>query len=70
MNRRSVYKLTVDIPMLNKETLFVFYDGSGHVYWIDDGRETDIPLRDGLAGYLWLLRTENKYMKLIESDYE
>ena len=70
MNRRRVYEMRVDLPFLTKGTLFVFYDSSGHVHWIDNGKETEYPLRTGLAGYLWLLITEKKYMKLIENEEE
>ena len=70
MNRRRVYQLRVNCPFLTKGTLFVFYDSTGFVHWIDNGKETEYPLRSGLAGYLWLLLTESKYMKLIEEDDE
>lgn len=70
MNRRRVMKLLKDVPMLSKGTEFVFYDSTGHVHWIENGKETEFPLRTGLAGYLWLLMTEPKYFKLIESEEE
>ena len=70
MNRRRVMKLLKNVPMLSKGTLFVFYDSTAHVHWIDNGKETEYPLRTGLAGYLWLLMTEPGYFKLIEIDDE
>ena len=70
MNRRRIYELKVDLPFLKKGTLFVFYDSTGLVYWIDNGKETEYPLRSGLAGYLWLLLTEKRYMQLIEYSEE
>lgn len=56
--------------MLSKGTVFVFYDSTGDVHWIDDGKETEYPLRPGLAGYLWLLLTEPGYFEHIETSYE
>ncbi len=70
MNQRSIYRLKIDLPFLKKGTDFMFYDATAEVYWIDNGKETEFLLRQGLAGYLWLLRTERKYMKLIEIDEE
>jgi hypothetical protein len=70
MNRRRVFKLMIDLPFLTKGTLFVFYDSSGYVHWIDDGKETEYPLRTGLASYLWLLCTEKKLMKPVENTEE
>ncbi len=72
MNRRSVYKLLIDLPFLKKGTKFVFYDASGDVFWenydAEEGKETEYPIRKALAGYLWMLRTEKGYMKFIESE--
>jgi hypothetical protein len=59
-----------DLPFLKKDTLFVFYDSSANVHWIDNGKKTQYPLRTGLAGYLWLLLTEKGYFQHIESDNE
>lgn len=70
MNRRRVFKLLKPLPMLTKGTLFVFYDSSAFVHWIDNGEETQYPLRTGLAGYLWLLMSEPGMMELIESEDE
>ncbi len=64
------FKLMIDVPFLNKGLIVVMHDRTGEVFWIDDGKKTEYPLRPGLAGYLWLLCTEKKYMKLIESDYD
>ncbi len=60
----------IDAPFLVKGTLFVFYDSTGFVYWIDKGEETQHPLRMGLALYLWLLTTEKGLMEFIEQDEE
>lgn len=69
-NFRRVYELIKDVPMLSKGR-FVFYDYDASVHWIDDnGKESDYALRPGLAGYLWLLRTEPGYFVFIEQDAE
>lgn len=66
MNERRVFKLMIDLPFLSKGTLFAMYDSSAYVHWVDDdGKESEYPLRTGLAGYLWLLCTEKKLMKLV-----
>ena len=68
MNQRSTYRLLVDLPMLTKGTYFVFYEATGNINWLNKGVEPEYPLRQGLAGYLWLLRTEREYMKLISKE--
>jgi len=70
MNRRRTFKLLVKLPFLTKNTMFVFYDSSANVHWIENGKETQYPLRPGLAGYLWLLMTEKVYMEHIETTDE
>ena len=71
MNQRRKFKLLKDVPFLPKGTEYIMYDSTGFVHWITgDGKESEYPLRAGLAGYLWLLCTDKKYMELIESDYE
>jgi hypothetical protein len=69
MNRRRVFRLIKDVPMLHKG-IFVFYDRTGHVHWIDNGKESEYPLRPGLAGYVWLLLTEKGYFRHIETTDE
>ena len=59
------YKLLLDLPFLKKGRIFEFDDDTGDVYAIIDDETVDTPLRSGLAGYLWLLLTEKRYMKLI-----
>lgn len=70
MNRKRYYELRVNLPFLVKGTVFVLYDSTASVHWIDNGIETEYPLRPGLAGYIWLLATENKYMKFLNSEDE
>lgn len=70
MNCKRTFKLLVDLPFLKKGAIFIMYDSTDNIHWIDNGKETEIPLRVGIAGYLWLLATERKYMKLLESDWE
>jgi len=58
-----VYKLMVDLPFLAKGNQYTF-DDEGYVYRVGvDGKPFEYPLRAGLAGYLWLLMTEKKYLK-------
>jgi len=61
------FKLLINLPFLKKGKEFVFDDETGYVYAILDGKQSDIPLRRGLAGYLWLLMTEKKYLKRIDA---
>lgn len=70
MNRRRIFRLMKDVPMLRKGTDFVFYDSTAHVHWIENGKETQYPLRNGLAAYLWLLLTEKGYFRHIETSEE
>ena len=37
MNEIRTFKLMIDLPFLSKGTLFVFYDSTGFIHWIDDG---------------------------------
>ncbi len=62
------FKLKIDVPFLKKGDEFWMHDRDGLVYWIDKGKVCEYPLRNGLAGYLWLLCTEKRYMKFIESE--
>ena len=66
MNRRRIYDLVKDVPMLKKGR-FVFYDYDARVHWIENGKESEYPLRAGLSNYLWLLLTEKAYLKHIET---
>ncbi len=58
------------VPMLKKGTLFVFYDSTANVHWIDNDKETEYQLRVGLASYLWLLLTEPGFFEFVESSDE
>jgi hypothetical protein len=69
-NMRRTFKLLKDLPFLAKGTEFVFYDSTGHVHWIDNGEETEYPLRTGLAGYLWLLLTEKKFFRHVDTSLD
>ena len=66
MNDPVFYRLMIDLTFIKKGTIFVFYNDTAFVHWIDRGKETQYPLRTGLAGYLWLLRTEGKYMRKVK----
>jgi len=63
-------RLLKNAPFLKKGTDFIFYDSTVFVYWIENGKETQYPLRTGLAGYLWLLMTEKGYFKTIDISNE
>lgn len=58
-------RLVRDVPMIRKG-LFRFCLESADVYWHDkkDGW-SQYPLRQGLAGYLWLLRHEKGYFRKV-----
>lgn len=70
MNATRKFKLKVDLPFLQKGSVFWMEDSTGHVYAILDGEISEYPLRTGLAAYLWLLCTEKRYMKLLESKWD
>lgn len=57
------FELLVDLPFLKQRRVFAFDDDTGNVFAILDGVESSYPLRNGLAGYLWLLLTCDEYMK-------
>ncbi len=58
------YQLKIDLPFLKKGRAFVFEDDTANVYAVLDGKVATYPLREGLAGYLWMLLTEkNKYLE-------
>lgn len=68
MNRKRIFILKKELPFLAKGTRFAFHDSTGHIHWIlESGLESEFPLRSGLAGYLYLLSTEKKYMKLTDT---
>ena len=70
MSKRRLYRLIHDLPFLKAGTVFVFYDSTALVHWIDNGQETEYPLRQGLAGYLWLLLTEEGMFDYVDSTDE
>ena len=70
MNYVRKFKLLKELPFLKKGTEFIMYDSTGLIHWLDDGKLSEYPLRAGLAGYLWLLSTDGRYMKLMETEYE
>lgn len=66
MMEQRILKMVVDLPFLAKGNEYEFDDETGFVYRVVDGKAFEYPLRRGLSGYLWLLRTEkNKYLKEI-----
>ena len=60
------FKLMVDVPYLKKGTRFIMDDVTSDVFFItDNGELSRYALRSSLAGYLWLLATDRKYMRYI-----
>ena len=68
--RLRKFKLKIEVPFLKKGDEFWMHDRDGSVHWIDNGKISQYPLRTSLAGYLWLLCTEKRYMKFIEQEYD
>jgi len=63
------YKLLKDSPpFLTAGTLYDMDLETAQVTWYDEYDKTwsEYPLRPGLAGWLWLLRTEDGWMKRID----
>ena len=68
MDTVNVYQLRVDVPLFVKGRKFHMHTLTGRVFGTEhDGTAMEFPLRPGLAGYLWLLRTEPLQMKFVES---
>jgi hypothetical protein len=65
MDKARVFQLRVDLPFMKVGNLYSFDDEIGWVYRCnDDGSRWEYPLREGLRGYLWLLKSENDtYLK-------
>ena len=62
-----IYRLIKDIPLLRKGKLFHFETETGHIWGMKDKYTTNsYPLREGLSGYLWLLRTEKGYFRKVK----
>ena len=61
-------RLIKDVPILHKG-LFDFEIETGFVYGVDDnGKTAQYPLRNGLADYLWLLKTEKGYFRKVKQE--
>lgn len=56
-------RLKINLPMLPKDAIYEFDDETAMVWRIDDnGKRFEYPLRNGLSGYLNLLRMDgSKY---------
>lgn len=59
------YKLKIDLPFLAIGREFFFGDDTADVWGVEgDGEPMIYPLRTGLSGYLWLLKSEgDKYLE-------
>lgn len=60
-----IFDLLIDLPFLPKGRRFWFDDDTGYVYAVLDGKMAEHPLRTALASYLWLLLTEDGYLKKV-----
>ncbi len=62
-----VLRLIKNVPLLKKGRLFLFEIDTGMVWGMKDKNTTfSYPLREELAGYLWLLRTEKGYLRRVK----
>ncbi len=59
------YRLIKNVPLLRK-SIYFFDTETGHVFGSYKGKQYEYPLRQGLAGYLWLLRTERGYFRKVK----
>lgn len=67
MNRERFFRLERAVPLFKKGQVYVFDMDTSEVRWVDAaGNIVDTPLRPGLAGYLWLLRTEKGFFEEIK----
>jgi hypothetical protein len=65
-----IFELLINVPFLKKNRRFYFDDSTGDVYAECEKQRAQYPLRPALAGYLYLLATEKKYMKFVENVTE
>ena len=67
-----ILELKVELPYLKKGNLYNFDMDSGNVFRLcENGKFAEYPLRSGLAGYLWMLKYEDKkYFKEANSFKE
>ncbi len=63
------FRLKVDLPYLPKGAIYDFDDETACVYRVVDKITNEIPLRNGLAGYLWLLLTD-RHIYFLQLPYE
>jgi tRNA 2-selenouridine synthase SelU len=68
MSEETILRLVKDVPMIRKG-LFKFCNYSSEVYWYDKKEGwSQYSLRQGLAGYLWLLRYEKGYFRKVKDE--
>lgn len=58
------FRLLKSIPCVSKQ-VFYFDEETGYVFGTD-GWGSGVPLRQGIAGYLWLLRMEPGYFRRVK----
>lgn len=55
------YKLLIDIPLFAKNSIYLFDFENDYIYFVGNtGIISEFPLRESLAGYLWLLLSEDE----------
>lgn len=56
------YKLLIDIPLFKKNSVYLFDFENDYIYFINDDNNviSEFPMRESLAGYLWLLLAEDE----------
>jgi hypothetical protein len=68
---KTTYRLKYGIPLLPINSVIEFDEINGGVYHLEEGIIRDHPLRQGLAGYLWLLRKcGDKFLEEIKDAKE
>ena len=70
MNEETIFELKISVPFLKKGSKFLANDMTGEIYWYETpDKVAEYPLRSSLSGYLWLLMTEKKFVKIIKRDW-
>jgi len=59
------YKMMIGVPFLDKGNVYEMDDLTAEVFRVTK-KERLGPMRAGLANYLWMLRTEKRYMKRVK----
>lgn len=68
MNSKRTIRLKIDVPFLVEGGVYELRDETGEVFRIDKGGEAIGPLRNALAGYLWLIVTEPQMIEVLSVE--